>query len=293
MMNCSIFALAHVLTQLMAAEGEYRQMAVFADAAQANPALRAKAEAIGASAGSIYVSDRDKERAQGLLQLAIHLADQMELEATHHRADMFDIRLKQMISLNDFAAEFRALREAIEGEIRFHYFFHYSKKKASLQLHVASDWAATLSAFELARYDIEQAVDCYACEHNTAAVFHLMRVAEHGLRGLARELRIKLPKKRSIEWEDWNGVLMGIKGKSDAIANRPRGPNRDAALGFYRGALTEFEGFKDEFRNNVMHARKSYDEHQALSLLLKVRDFVERLSAKTDQAGKRIIWGRI
>jgi hypothetical protein len=66
----------------------------------------------------------------------------------------------------------------------------------------------------------------------------------------------------------------------------------DAALAFYRGALGEFEGFKDAYRNNVMHARKSYNEHEALALLNHVRDFMERLAAKIDEtAKKQIRWG--
>jgi hypothetical protein len=41
-----------------------------------------------------------------------------------------------------------------------------------------------------------------------------------------------------------------------------------------------------------MHARKSYNEHEALALLNHVRDFMERLAAKIDEtAKKQIRWG--
>ena len=43
-----------------------------------------------------------------------------------------------------------------------------------------------------ARQDIKESGNCLAAELHTAAVFHLMRVAEHGLRKLARRLRVKL-----------------------------------------------------------------------------------------------------
>jgi hypothetical protein len=60
-------------------------------------------------------------------------------------------------------------------------------------------------------------------------------------------------------------------------------------LEFYRGALGEFEAFKDTYRNNVMHVRKDYDEPQALSVMNHVREFI--LAAKIDEHPKAIRWG--
>ena len=45
-----------------------------------------------------------------------------------------------------------------------------------------------------AKGDIMDAVDAYALGLNTACVFHLMRIAEHGMRALARERKVKLIK---------------------------------------------------------------------------------------------------
>ena len=73
---------------------------------------------------------------------------------------------------------------------------------------------------------------------------------------------------------------------------RKRGPARDTALEFYRGALGQFEAFKDEFRNNVMHSRKHYNEHQSVQVLNHVTAFMERRAAKMDETGKKQIrWG--
>ena len=60
---------------------------------------------------------------------------------------------------------------------------------------------------------------------------------------------------------------------------------------FYTGALGEVEAFKDEYRNHVMHTRKSYEEPAALNVMNHVRGFMERLSAKTNERGKVIRWG--
>jgi hypothetical protein len=55
--------------------------------------------------------------------------------------------------------------------------------------------------------------------------------------------------------------------------------------------MGEFEAFKDVYRNNVMHVRKSYDEHQAASVLLHVREFMDRLSAKISENTKNKLAG--
>lgn len=133
-------------------------------------------------------------------------------------------------------------------------------------------------------------MDCWALGHSTASVFHFMRVAEIGLRSLARERQVTIPR-RPLEWANWQDILSKLRGEIEKIAKRRAGPSRDAALEFYRGALGEFEAFKDAYRNNVMHVRVTYDEHQALSVMNHVREFITRLAAKIDEKPKAIRWG--
>ncbi len=240
------------------------------------------------------LNDADKERVLENFKFIVEECRRLFLERAEDRlgriADLH--KLPGPIPWAALANEFDVLMEAIEDDIRYECFFHYRRAKSTILLRVPGDWANTFKGFPSAQYDIEQGVDCYACEHNTAAVFHFMRVAEHGLRALARERKVKLPRGRKIEWEDWSGVLVGIRKKVDQLANRPRGPARDAALEFYRGALGEFEAFKDAYRNNVMHARKSYDELEALGAMTHVRGFMERLASRIDENPKKqIAWG--
>jgi hypothetical protein len=159
-------------------------------------------------------------------------------------------------------------------------------------LKFEDDWKLIGDRFPLAKIDAHEAVDCWASGHSTASVFHLMRTAECGLRALARERRVRLPRKQVLEWADWHNIIEGIRAKVNLLANRRRGPNRDAALEFYRGALASFEGFKDAYRNNVMHARKSYTETEANALREHVRHFMGRLAEKLDETRKQQIkWG--
>jgi hypothetical protein len=148
-------------------------------------------------------------------------------------------------------------------------------------------WEHVWRRFPSAQYDCEEAVYCYALERNTASIFHAMRVAEIGLRALARRMEIKLPRGKKLEWAEWQALLKEMSKKTDAVGlNQKAGPRKDEILEFYSGAIGQFTGFKDEFRNQVMHVRKSYDEGDAKKALTRVRDFMEKLANKIDEKGR-------
>jgi len=76
-------------------------------------------------------------------------------------------------------------------------------------------------------------------------MFHLMRVAEHGLRALARKQRITLKRNRPIEQADWNEILSALEARSKHVENSSRSAKRDADLEFYKGLILSLSGFKD------------------------------------------------
>jgi hypothetical protein len=67
-----------------------------------------------------------------------------------------------------------------------------------------------------ARSDIKSASNCIAADLNTAAVYHLMRTVEHGMRALARHLRVKV-KGRTIESSDWGNLISAMKKKTPCL----------------------------------------------------------------------------
>ena len=68
--------------------------------------------------------------------------------------------------------------------------------------------------------DIREAGNCMAADCNTAAVFHLMRAVEWGLRALCVDLGFRKLKRRNsktgevrytpIAYEDWDNILAGV-----------------------------------------------------------------------------------
>lgn len=184
-----------------------------------------------------------------------------------------------------------ALRDAAEIELGQYLYYQYPKHKGQKLVTWREDWASAIKAFPEIEKDSFHATDCYAMEHDTASVFHSMRVAEYGLRAIARERGIKLPKDKPIEWATWQEIIREIDKQIAVIAGKPAGAAKDAALAFYSGARADLNGFKDEYRNAVMHVRTDYDDLQALRALQNVCHFMGRLAEKIDHTHKQVDWG--
>lgn len=142
-----------------------------------------------------------------------------------------------------------------------------------------------ITQFPSADQDIRDAGNAYAVGLYTATVFHLMRVAEIGLRVFAKHLRVGMPKKKGpIQWAQWEDILRELRLKIDKLSTRAGAkPKKSADRAFYRGLLTEFEGFKDMYRNDVMHVRKTYSQGEATSALERVGEFIQRLGTRVHE----------
>lgn len=186
-----------------------------------------------------------------------------------------------------------ALRNAAHTELKEYQFYAYPKDKGQKLMSFNADWAGILAAFPSALSDAYSATDCWALRHPTASVFHSMRVAEIGLRAIARERRLRLPKNKVVEWATWQEVIGALDAEIRRIGTQMKaGKAKDAALAFYSGARADLNGFKDDYRNSVMHVRNDYDDLQAQRALLLVHAFMERLATRLDENRQRINWGK-
>jgi hypothetical protein len=118
-----------------------------------------------------------------------------------------------------------------------------------------------------------------------------MRAAEYGLRALAWDRRVKIPKNKPIELASWEDIIKKLEEAEAAIQDYPRTLAREAQFVFYHGAMMEFKRFKNKFRNRIMHTREDYDTHQAQSAFTHVREFMIILSSRISEAKRApIIW---
>ncbi len=181
-------------------------------------------------------------------------------------------------TLEQLRVELDRLVEVIAGTLSHNKFMMVPENKAEYYGQPKLFGFAVAERFPKANKEITEAGNCYATGNNTACVFHLMRVLEYGLRALAKKLKVRLP--RPTEFEEWGKILGGIEKEIDKIEKLPKTRRRQADLEFYHGAAAQFRHFKNAWRNHVMHTQGDYDEYQAMSVMVHVREFTQHLATR-------------
>ena len=152
------------------------------------------------------------------------------------------------------------------------------------------------NTFESARFDSEQVALCLVAGASTAAVFHMMRVVEWGVRALGKDLglrkikdvmkpkpggSLKTPKIKltPIENATWEKIRDQLRGKVDKRLSKLRpGPAKDRKSAYYGSLLEDFNGFKDAWRNHVMHSRFECKNGDELRVMAHVDRFMKSLA---------------
>ncbi len=236
----------------------------------------------------------DQQQRQHLLSVLVDFEREfsfMEWSSVQDRIQIIKGKINPGIDASELHIEIEGLNQTIEMELSRRWFQYVPKERAVLWRMINDDWWRPLKSFPFLKDEIAASLSCYATDNHTACVFHMMRVAEIGLRALARERKIKLPRDKPLEWGTWQDIIKGIRDEVKIIALKKAGAPKDNALSFYNGCLDNIDSFKDEYRNQVMHVRKMYDKHQALRTIERVRDFMVRVSERIDQRHFRIRWG--
>lgn len=143
--------------------------------------------------------------------------------------------------------------------------------------------------FPSASIDVKEAGNCIAVDCGTAAVFHLMRAVEWGMRAFCVDLgllttdykKVKVP----IEHSQWEQILNQLDKKiEEKIDSLPRGPQRQEAQEFYHCIHFDIKRFKDAFRNHVAHTRTTYSQKAADDILDHVRKFFVLLETRISES---------
>ena len=220
------------------------------------------------------ISASDRERLLGWLNIATAVAQDFELQAVSDRVGVITKRLRFPFTQRDFATECRVLSETLHDGLIWHLLYRYPSQKAAILMDWKNAWAPTITSFPTATGDVLASVDLWALNHSTACVFHLMRVLEHGLRALAKDVG------KAFDVQNWQNIIDQIESEIRTQGKTlPVGPAKSERLRFLSEAAKEFSFFKDGWRNYVSHGRAAYDEHQARMVMDHVRTFMNGLSA--------------
>lgn len=123
-------------------------------------------------------------------------------------------------------------------------------------------------------FEIDEAGKCLALGRSTAAVFHLMRVMEIGIRTVATALGVPDPVKGSDR--NWYEMLKKIKA---AIDNKNSGRSwaipTDKAL--FESAYASLDAIRVAWRNATMHIDSKYLPEEAEHIFVAVRGFMKQI----------------
>jgi hypothetical protein len=214
------------------------------------------------------------------------------VDLDHAKAKAFGIRLNlEKFPENFTGVTLAASLDGLKDDLNICMFSHrFVQIEASVRKYLASVsifGEPVRNSFPNAASDIQDAGYCIAVDLNTAAVFHLMHVVEWGLRALAIDVGLadivtdkSKGKTAPVEFAQWEQILNQLPEKIDAkVGAMPRGDIKQKAQEFYYSASSEIRGFKEAWRNHVMHTRKSYTREDALAVFSHVQRFMQSLAA--------------
>jgi len=216
-----------------------------------------------------------------------HAAETIRLKITHVAAH------PDKVDYSSLCADFRTIFEAISGDFWHRKFAQIPEEYGTYVNNDALLGPEIKSKFKEAEADIREAGNCIAIDSGTAAVFYLMRAVELGLRrfcshlGISRVRKSKKPGKEKyvlLEYAQWEKILDDAQERVDAKINKMKpGKAKQRAQEFYIPILKDIRGFKDAWRNHVMHARATYTVKDAEAVLGHVKGFLLRLSARVSE----------
>jgi hypothetical protein len=231
--------------------------------------------------GDTCLTDEEISGFGCLRDKAYELCAAVRFEQACQRIPIIEQRLYADRTLAGLQNVLDQLGEEILGELHGRSFLWIPEGYTSFVENDALFGREVKIAFPSATVDIKQAGNCLAVDCNTAAVFHLMRVAEHGLRALARKVGVKLTHNKKpcpVEYADWEKVITGIKIKIDLIRKLPIGQSRKEKLERWSDAADHCVFMRDIWRNNVSHTRTPYSAAEAMAAFERVRDFMKFLA---------------
>lgn len=185
------------------------------------------------------------------------------------------------ISNYDLMVQLQELRTDIVEDLRFRRFALVPFDKTEIYDKGIPAWQTVWKRFPKAEHDTREAIDSYVLGLNTATVFHAMRIAEMGLRALARRLRVTVSHKKGpmpIDLADWEAVITACRNEITRLRTLAKGHKSALRLQLYSEAAEHCGFMKDIYRNPVSHARKVYNAGEALGALTRVYDFMQFLA---------------
>jgi hypothetical protein len=134
-------------------------------------------------------------------------------------------------------------------------------------------------------FEVDEAGKCYVMGRHTAAVFHLMRTMEIGIRAVARCLEVPDPVKPAER--NWAFILREMKKGIEAREKSlPKSWSDPADKQFFDDMHVSLDAVKNVWRNPTMHVERTYTDEEAEHIYGAVRGFMKKLASRCDEWGQ-------
>ena len=194
-------------------------------------------------------------------------------------------RPSSSLEAREFGQMMAALTERIEDECGRRTFLVLTRREAEYfsQREPMFGYQVCHKFPKEAAFEIAEAAKCLALSRSTAAVFHLMRVMEIGIRAVSSCLGIPDPVKPSER--NWSKMLKNIM--EDGIQRRwPTSAQRMAGDGaFFESLYVSLDAVRNPWRNSTMHIEHKYTNDDAEHIFVAVKGFMKKLATRCDENG--------
>ena len=134
------------------------------------------------------------------------------------------------------------------------------------------------AAFPSCTEDIAECHQCFALGRHTAAMFHLGRAMELVVKRLAKKMSLKVSR------DEWQSYLNAMNQKIDKMPfQTPADKKRRTP---YPEAAAYLLHFKEAWRNETMHPKKTYTRDEALDVINCASAFLRSVSRTILKAKK-------
>ncbi len=169
--------------------------------------------------------------------------------------------------------EFEYWSRTFQYELNNRLFFYIPSHRTPFYKTNLLDEGASKKFPSSVRDDMEKAGNCFTTENYTACVFHLMRVMETGVQKLGDTLGIP-----STYEKEWQTIINNIRHEINT-----KYPKKHPDRVRWDNLLAKLETVKDAWRNPTMHPKATYEESDAMDIILSVKTFMNELANMWNQ----------
>jgi hypothetical protein len=216
-----------------------------------------------------------------------HLQWQCKLMGMPNSTDRlwrFGLRLEREVNYNSSVmAELQTIHNTMTFELDSNYFVRIPNDKINFfENDNLFDEDFHKNASDEINAEIKDAGNCLAAGLKSSAGFHLMRIAEFGLRQLAQhrpainqpDLAHALTAKRPIEEATWKMVYKAID--TEIKSRKDAGTMKMSEQEFYSHLMIQIRSFQFAWRDPIMHARFERP-HEVDDMFDAVKSFMREL----------------